>query len=381
VFRTQCYQNFCKVEQRSHFWDGIYLKFYFCEVKIHEKYISRCIQIAKNGEGSSYPNPSVGSVLVHNETIIGEGYTSPYGGSHAEVNAITSVKNKSLLKSATLYVTLEPCSHFGKTPPCSDFIIKHGIPKVVIGLKDPHVKVAGKGIQKLKNAGVTVITDILSDACRTHHKRFLTVQEKKRPYIILKWAETKDGFLAPKKALRNKEPQPYWITNAMSRQMVHQWRSQEQAIMVGTNTALEDNPKLSVRHWYGRSPIRIVIDQHLKIPKTHHLFDTSANTIVLTAQAKVTSPATHISYEGIDFSKNVPSQVCEIALRYNIISILVEGGAMLLESFLRTNTWDESRVFMGNTYFKEGLKSPIPKGVIKCTKRVGTDKLNYYFND
>ena len=217
-------------------------------MKTHETYIKRCIEIAKNGLGLTAPNPMVGSVIVHNNKIIGEGYTSAYGGNHAEVNAINSVKHKELLKDATLYVSLEPCSHFGKTPPCSDLIVKHQIPNVVIGCMDDNVQVAGKGIAKLKAAGCNVTVGVLETKCKQHHKRFFTFHNKKRPYIILKWAETADGFIAPK---TKNEKKPVWITNTYSRQVVHKWRAEEQAILVGTNTVLEDNPSLTVRDWTG----------------------------------------------------------------------------------------------------------------------------------
>src|SRR6056297_260479 len=198
------------------------------ETSINEKYMNRCIDIAKNGLGQTAPNPMVGAVIVHNDLIIGEGYTSPYGGPHAEVNAINSVRDKSILPKSILYVTLEPCSHYGKTPPCANLIVEHKIPQVVIGLKDPHHKVAGKGIQLLKKAGCSVTVGVLEERCRNHHKRFLTFYEKKRPYIILKWAETLDGFIAPVNKMRSKNPEPYWITNPYSRQLVHKWRSEEQ---------------------------------------------------------------------------------------------------------------------------------------------------------
>ena len=203
----------------------------------------------------------VGCVVVHDGKIIGEGYTSPYGGPHAEVNAINSVKDKKLLSKATLYVTLEPCSHYGKTPPCADLIAAHKIPQVVIGLKDPHSKVAGKGIEKLEQSGCEVTVGILEEACRWHLKRFLSFHERNRPYIILKWAESKDGFIAPEANKRNSEPEPFWITNTYSQQLVHKWRSEEQAILVGTNTVLEDNPKLTSRNWTGKNPIRVSFGQ------------------------------------------------------------------------------------------------------------------------
>ena len=201
----------------------------------HEQYIKRCLEIAKKGIGSTRPNPSVGAVIVVGDKIIGEGFTSPYGGNHAEVNAIESVVDKELLKEATIYVTLEPCSHFGKTPPCSDLIIRSGIKKIVIGCVDSNSLVSGKGIERLKESGAEVIVGVLEEECKKHHKRFFTFHNKKRPYIILKWAETLDGFIAPKE--RNKQA-PVWITNEISRQLVHQWRSQEHGILVGTNTIL-----------------------------------------------------------------------------------------------------------------------------------------------
>jgi len=351
-------------------------------VKIHEKYISRCIQLGKNGAASSYPNPSVGSVIVYQEKIIGEGYTGPYGGPHAEVNAINSVEDISLLSKATLYVTLEPCSHFGKTPPCADLIIKHKIPRVVIGLKDPHKKVAGQGIARLKKAGVTVVFNVLVQECREHHKRFLKFHEHKRPYFILKWAESFDGFLAPSENKRAKHPEPYWITTSASKQLVHQWRSEEQGILVGTTTVLADNPKLSVRDWSGRSPIRLVLDRSLKISTTYAILDGSVKTIVFTAME---TPAIHhenIYYETIDFAQSIPQQIAKIAYRHHILSVIVEGGAQTLSSFIETNLWDEARVFMGNSIFEKGLKAPRILQTPKEVKKIGTvDILKTYYND
>src|SRR5690606_14771469 len=238
----------------------------------------------------------VGCVIVHNNIIIGEGFTSAYGGNHAEVNAIHSVVDKTLLKHATLYVTLEPCSHFGKTPPCSDLIIKHNIPQVVIGCIDDNIEVDGKGIEKLKNAGCKVTVGILESECREHHKRFFTFHNKKRPYIILKWAETQDGFIAPE---TKNEQKPVWISNAYSRQLTHKWRAEEQAILVGTNTVLQDNPSLTVRDWTGENPIRVVVDKDLKLPKTLSVFNSEARTMV-------------ISKNNVDVSKPVAKQICNI---------------------------------------------------------------------
>ena len=346
-----------------------------------ETYMLRCLEIAKNGLGTTAPNPMVGAVIVHNDIIIGEGFTSPYGGPHAEVNAINSVVDQSLLKEATIYVTLEPCSHYGKTPPCADLIAKHGIPKVVIGLIDPHTKVAGKGIQKLKDAGSEVLTGCLENECRTHHRRFLTFQEKKRPYIILKWAETADGFIAPKKEERATDPEPFWITNPYSRQLVHQWRSEEQSILVGTNTVIEDNPKLDVRLHTGKNPIRVILDRKLKISSDYHVLDGSVHTLVLTEAVKTTQPNASVTYHQINFDKDVAQQICDVLYQENISSILIEGGSQTLQTFIDSGLWDEARVFTGMSHFKSGIAAPKFKGRLNSTKFIETDTLKIYSND
>lgn len=346
-----------------------------------EKYISRCIQLAKSGLGSTFPNPMVGCVIVHNDSIIGEGFTSPYGGNHAEVNAINSVKDKALLSKSVLYVTLEPCSHYGKTPPCSDLIIKSKIPHVVIGTSDSNRKVAGRGIQKLKDAGCKVTLGLLQKECQEHHKRFLTFHQEKRPYIILKWAETLDGFIAPGKEKRNEKAQPYWITNKYSRQMVHKWRSEEQAILVGTNTVLEDNPKLNVRSWKGKSPIRIILDKDLKVKGDYHIFDQRTKTIVITQQNSMKLRKEGVDYEIIDFSKNVGQQVCEVLQKHNIISVLIEGGSQTIQTFIEANLWDEARVFMGPITFGTGLKAPRLSSKAAHLKQIESDTLTIYAND
>jgi diaminohydroxyphosphoribosylaminopyrimidine deaminase/5-amino-6-(5-phosphoribosylamino)uracil reductase len=243
------------------------------------------LQIAKKGLGTARPNPSVGAVVVYQNKIIGEGYTSAYGGSHAEVNAINSVEDKTLLAEATMYVTLEPCSHFGKTPPCADLLVKHQFKNVVIGCLDTNTLVAGKGIERLKKAGLNVLVGVLEAACLEHQKRFFTVQNKKRPYIILKWAETKEGYIAPK---FKEEQKPIWISNSYSQQLVHKWRSEEHAILVGTNTVIADNPMLNVRSWSGQNPVRIVLDRTLRIPSDASVFDGTVKTIVITACIKNT---------------------------------------------------------------------------------------------
>ena len=327
-------------------------------MKIHEKYIKRCIEIAKNGLGTTRPNPMVGCVIVHNNSIIAEGFTSKYGGNHAEVNAILSVKNKALLKQATLYVTLEPCSHYGKTPPCSDLIVEHNIPNVVIGCIDDNPEVAGKGIKKLMDAGCNVTVGILENECKTLHKRFFTFHNKKRPYIILKWAETANGFIAPE---TKDELKPVWITNEFSRQLVHKWRAEEQAILVGTNTVLQDNPSLTVRDWTGENPIRVVLDKNSTLSKDFNVFNKKAQTIAIQ----------NISVENI----------CDVLYKNNINSVIIEGGLKTLQSFINENKWDEARVFIGQIEFDKGVKAPKFSGRLMSEKQIKDDTLKIYMND
>jgi diaminohydroxyphosphoribosylaminopyrimidine deaminase/5-amino-6-(5-phosphoribosylamino)uracil reductase len=334
-------------------------------VKIHEKYIKRCIEIAKNGLGFTRPNPMVGCVIVHQNKIIGEGFTSAYGGYHAEVNAIESVLDKSLLKESTLYVTLEPCSHIGKTPPCANLIVKHNIPKVVIGTLDTHSKVSGKGIEILIAGNCDVTIGILEIECKQHHKRFFTFHNKQRPYIILKWAETDEGFIAPK---TKESQQPVWITNKISRQLVHKWRAEEHAILVGTNTVLEDNPSLTVREWTGQNPIRIVLDRDHKLPKDSKVFNTESETFV-------------ISKHDIDFDGNIASQICSFLHIKNIQSVIIEGGSKTLQTFIDENLWDEARVFIGKMDFKTGIKAPKLSGTLISENLIMGDHLKIYIND
>ena len=343
----------------------------------HEFYIKRCLQIAKNGISTSRPNPSVGAVIVLQNKIIGEGFTSAYGKNHAEVNAINSVKNKALLKEATIYVTLEPCSHFGKTPPCADLILKHQIKNVIIGCLDTNSLVSGKGIQRLKKAGVNVKVGVLENECLEHHKRFFTVQNKKRPYIILKWAKTKDGFIAP---LQKEEKKPVWISNQYSQQLVHKWRSKEHAILVGTNTVIADNPKLNVRKWSGNNPIRIVLDKNLRIPLDAAIFKGNVKIIVITVLKKE-SDVENVVFEQIDFSKKIAQQICNVLYKHNIQSVIIEGGTQTLQTFIDENIWDEARVFVGRKEFREGVKSPIIKGKIINERSIQNDVLKIYAND
>ena len=345
----------------------------------HEIYIKRCLQIAKNGLGTTRPNPMVGAVIVYNDRIIGESFTSAYGGNHAEVNAINSVKDKSLLTQSTLYVTLEPCSHFGKTPPCSDLIIKHKIPNVVIGCVDDNPEVAGKGIAKLKASGCNVSVGVLEAECKIHHKRFFSFHNKKRPYIILKWAETNDGFIAP---IIKDEKKPVWITNQYSRQLVHKWRAEEQAILVGTNTVVEDNPSLTVRDWKGKNPIRVVLDKSLKLNSDYNVFNDNAETVVISSEIKDRKLKTEnqLNIEFIDWNlkQKIAQQICDVLYNRNINSIIIEGGAKTLQTFIDEDLWDEARIFIGNSEFNEGTKAPKLKGNLISESKILNDLLRLY---
>jgi len=336
------------------------------------------LQIAKNGIGTTRPNPSVGAVIVYQNKIIGEGFTSPHGENHAEVNAINAVENKSLLKEATIFVTLEPCSHFGKTPPCADLIVKHQLKQVIIGCLDSNSLVAGKGVSHLENAGINVIVGVLETECRMHHKRFFKVQENKRPYIILKWAETKDGFVAP---IAKNEIKPIFISNTYSQQLVHKLRSAEHAILVGTKTVLADNPKLNIRSWSGENPIRVVLDNTLRIPKNSNILDGSTKTIIITsAKDKNIVSSKNLIFEEIDFSKNIAKQVCEVLSKYQVQSLIVEGGPQTLQTFIDEKLWDEAMVFVGNTSFVKGVKSPVITKEFK-EEFIESDVLKRYTND
>ncbi|MEM6515417.1 MAG: bifunctional diaminohydroxyphosphoribosylaminopyrimidine deaminase/5-amino-6-(5-phosphoribosylamino)uracil reductase RibD [Bacteroidota bacterium] len=366
-------------------------------MNIHEKYIKRCIEIGKNGLGTTAPNPMVGCIIVHDDTIISEGFTSPYGGPHAEVNAIAKVKDKSVLKSATIYVTLEPCSHYGKTPPCTDLIIKHEIPNIVIGCIDDNPQVAGKGVAKLKSLGRNVIVGVLEAECKYHHKRFFTFHNKKRPYIILKWAQTKNGFIAP---AEKDKTEPVWITNTYAKQLVHKWRAEEQAILVGTNTVLEDNPSLTVRDWTGRNPKRVSLDKKFRIPKTASIYSDEAPNIVIADfkdgyfEKKENLPKGWNIYppnsklpDGwfikIDWQDKgkIAKQICHALFEKDINSVIIEGGSKTLQTFIDENLWDEARVFTGNSIFENGTLAPKFNGHLVSDEQILKDNLSIYHND
>ncbi len=349
----------------------------------HEIYMRRALQIAKNGLGTTRPNPTVGAVIVHNNKIIAEGFTSPYGGSHAEVNAINNIKDASVLKDSTIYVTLEPCSHYGKTPPCSDLIIKKGIKNIVIGCIDDNVEVAGKGIKRLRNANCNVTVGILEAECKEHHKRFFTFHNKKRPYIILKWAESADGFLSPE---TKASQQPVWISNTYSKTLVHKWRAEEQAILVGTNTVKADNPSLTTRHYRGKNPTRIVLDRNLKLDHNLSVFNAEADTIVITSEEAVSSKhedgSTKLTFETINWhlKDSIAKQISAVLFKHHINSVIIEGGTQTLQTFIDENLWDEARVFSGTIQFKNGTKAPKLSGCLIHSEMILNNRLDIYKN-
>lgn len=343
----------------------------------HEFFMKRCLELASNGLGYVAPNPMVGAVVECNGKIIGEGFHQKYGMLHAEVNAINSVKEQSLLKKSSLYVSLEPCTHLGKTPPCSDLIIEKGIPRVVIGISDPNSLVAGKGIEKLKKAGVEVIDKILTKESRELNKRFFSSHEKKRPYIILKWAQTSDGFID---VIRKpgESVGVNWISNPASRKLVHKWRAEEQAIMVGTDTIIYDNPELTLRLWKGRSPLRVIIDRHLRIPKSAKVFDNSVPTIVFNEKISKLDGSTE--FFKIKGGSDTLSQIFDEMYKRDILSVIVEGGKIILESLIENGLWDEARVFIGQKTFGSGLKAPEMDYKAASSEDFLTDKLLIYRN-
>jgi len=338
-------------------------------IQNHTLFMSRCIQLASKGIGFVAPNPLVGSVIVYNDEIIGEGFHQNFGGLHAEVNAIDSVKDKTLIEKSTLYVNLEPCAHFGKTPPCSDLIIRNGIKKIVIGMQDPFSKVNGAGINKLQEAGVEVTTGILEDDCKSLNKRFITYHEKRRPYIILKWAESKDGFIG-------KENERIQISNELSKVFTHKWRSEESAILVGSKTARIDNPYLNVRDWNGPNPKRIIFDNTGNLPANLNIFDGTQKTIVI-------SNIESKKYSNVDFIFNKNNSL-NFALNelanLGIQSILVEGGRKTLQSFIENNFWDEARVFRSENLLVDGIHSPYIKSTITKIEKLNNNILTYFKN-
>lgn len=341
-----------------------------------EKYMLRALQLAKLGGVSVAPNPLVGAVIVHNDQIIGEGYHQKYGEAHAEVNAVNSVEDKTLLQEATIYVTLEPCSHFGKTPPCADLLIHWKFKRVVIAQVDPFSEVAGRGIEKLKNAGIQVDCGILEEAAKELNKRFITFHTKKRPFITLKWAQTTDGFLDIDRS-QNKKTGIQWISQPETQVITHQMRSNEQAILVGWKTIQNDNPSLSTRAFKGPNPLRIVIDSQLQAPKDAIVFTDGMQTLVLNRlEEKVVNGTQYIKLENLNLES-----ILETLFQKGISSLLIEGGASTLNQFIQSDLWDEAVVITGKSKFKLGLKAPvISKNSIKSIL-FGKDRLSYFQNN
>jgi diaminohydroxyphosphoribosylaminopyrimidine deaminase/5-amino-6-(5-phosphoribosylamino)uracil reductase len=341
--------------------------------------MQQAINLAIKSFGRVAPNPMVGCVIVYNGKVIGKGYHEKYGEAHAEINALRSVKNKALLKDATLYVTLEPCAHHGKTPPCADTIIKHGIKKVIIGCVDPNPLVKGKGIAKLMHSGCTIITGVLEKECTELNKRFFTFHREKRPYIILKWAMTKDGYIDK---IRTIDEKPLKITGKKADKLSHKWRSEEQAIMVGTRTTLMDDPMLTNRLATGKlkdkSPIRIILDRNLVLPREANIFNKFAKVIVL--NEKKNSQSGNTEFVKIKFKKNALDTILDELYNRNIQSLIVEGGASFLNSFITQGLWDEARVFISPQKAGNGIKAPIIKGNLHRKIKIGSDTLYEYLH-
>ncbi len=337
--------------------------------------MQRCFELAIQGLGKVQPNPMVGSVIVYEDEIIGEGYHEIYGFEHAEVNAINSVLNKypnskELLSKSTLYVNLEPCSHFGKTPPCADLIIKHAIPRVVISNIDPFGSVNGKGVEKLKKAGVTVVVDVLKEEGYKLNKRFFTYHTLQRPYVILKWAESEDRFISIAENTRTN------ISGERAKILNHKWRSEEQAILVGTKTVLVDNPILTVRDWVGNNPVRVIIDKDLKLAKELNIFNADSKTIIFNNSK--TERDDNIQYIQIDFYGLVPQFILYQLYLMEIQSLIVEGGAYTINEFIQYGLWDEIRVLRSKQILGKGITAPVIEGRLDSREDLEEDELFIY---
>ncbi|MEY4572235.1 MAG: riboflavin biosynthesis protein RibD [Bacteroidota bacterium] len=339
----------------------------------HETYMWRCIQLAQLGGGYVFPNPLVGCVIVKNNRIIGEGYHKKAGEAHAEVEAVESILNKEEIEGAIVYVSLEPCSHFGKTPPCADLLIQLKVKQVVIGCMDLNPKVAGKGIEKLKRSGIEVISGVLEEECKKLNKRFFTFHEKQRPFVILKWAQTLDGFL-DRSRLDNKTG-INWISAPETKALVHKWRSQEHAILVGRNTILHDNPSLTVREFHGKNPIRIVIDSQLQLKNDMNIFSKDAPTIIFNRVKNHTNN----NVEWVKIPETSTSNILTELYNRGIQSVFVEGGSRTLQYFIVDNVWDEARVIVGDKKFEDGVRAPLISKVPSDVQKFGEDTIYYYY--
>ncbi|HLK27171.1 MAG TPA: bifunctional diaminohydroxyphosphoribosylaminopyrimidine deaminase/5-amino-6-(5-phosphoribosylamino)uracil reductase RibD [Puia sp.] len=345
-------------------------------MNIDEKYMSRCMQLARLGGGYVAPNPMVGAVLVHEERIIGEGFHQQYGKAHAEVNCINSVKEEDLklIPQSTLYVSLEPCAHHGKTPPCADLIIEKKIPKVIVGCRDPFKEVDGKGIEKLLKAGVEVVQDVFKNKCEELNKRFFTFHTKHRPYIVLKWAQSSDAKIGSINGER------IFISNEFTNRLVHKWRSEEASILVGTNTALFDDPELNVRLWNGNNPIRLLVDMDLRLSTSLKIFNDKSKTIIFNSIKH--EEQNNLLYYQITKDVSIVHQIVNALYHLKIQSVLVEGGAMLLQSFIDEGIWDETRIVNnGELIINNGLNAPVLKDEkLFHAENIFSDKISYFQN-
>lgn len=342
------------------------------------KFMQRCLDLAGNAEGLTYPNPMVGAVLVHKGIIAGEGYHLKSGEAHAEVNAINMVRDENILKESVLYVNLEPCSHYGKTPPCADLIISKGIRKIIIGTTDTSSKVSGRGISRLRESGCDVVTGVLEKECRFINRRFFTFAEKRRPYIILKWAQSADGFIDIKRE-HTVVTGPNWITGKPERILVHKWRASEQAILAGAGTIRTDDPKLNTREWPGENPVRIILSRSGQVNRNSALFATSGTNIVFTENPEaVRADVVIVKLSG---TESASFQVAEYLYRSGFQSLLVEGGAEVLNHFISTGVWDEARIFTGIKNFNDGIKAPEIKGNLFSNSIFSMSSLNIILND
>jgi diaminohydroxyphosphoribosylaminopyrimidine deaminase / 5-amino-6-(5-phosphoribosylamino)uracil reductase len=343
------------------------------------KYMQRCLDLASKAEGMTYPNPVVGSVIVHEGKIIGEGYHIKPGGPHAEVVAIGSVRNKELLASSTLYVSLEPCSHFGKTPPCTELIISHKIPEIIVGTTDTSDKVSGKGISKLKAAGCKVIVGVAEEECRWINRRFFTFHEKKKPYITLKWAKSADEFIDILRG-ENSKVGPGWITGNAERILVHKWRASEQAILVGAQTLRTDNPLLNVREWYGNNPLRIILSGSGSLPDEIAMNNLTGSQVIFTFfPDKINISGSVV----VKLNNKEPSavQIVDYLYKWGIQSLFIEGGAKLLNHFISSGLWDEARIFSGHQIFKNGIKAPHIDGKLLSKVKFSKSTLEILVNN
>jgi diaminohydroxyphosphoribosylaminopyrimidine deaminase/5-amino-6-(5-phosphoribosylamino)uracil reductase len=335
----------------------------------NEIFMSRCLDLAVKGMGTVSPNPMVGAVLVHEGRIIGEGYHEQYGKAHAEVNCINNVKeqDRHLIPDSTIYVSLEPCAHHGKTPPCADLIIVNEIKHVVVGSDDPNPLVAGKGVAKLRDAGIKVTEHVMQQECDFLNRRFMTFHSQHRPYIILKWAQSADGFFAPDDARQ------LWLTNEYSKKLVHRWRTEEDAILVGTKTALIDDPQLTARLWEGRNPVRILIDLDLKVPAESRIFDEEAMTLVYNSVKEGFEFGT--AYIKVDRDAYIPQQIAADLYHRKIQSVIIEGGAYTINQFIAAGLWDEARIFNSPTALSSGIPAPHVDGLISDEQKILDDSL------